>query len=271
MPKDQYIFKETKSSKQNYLTIPANLYRPEESTTPQLSYKKQLAPSGFNIPISDYVLIRINSSSDLQLFDRHKLESASLTFSTILNEPYTINEGESYEIDINSPILPAYTFEFISWIIDSDKLGILNDSCLFLFIILGNYFNLTEIKWSELYSALMRVNLVESCAEIAGLMRVYLTRKYVKFNVLCNILSNDMMAYNRDPSYYTEFFLIWLAEDKDHREELERSHDFYIIKRLFESNPNLNRTSNRLKSTNFLEKYPIASSVLSLKHLYNLY
>jgi len=267
------IFPKSPSSnkKQSYLTIPTHLYRPEESKTPQLAYKKQPAPSGFNIPISDYVLIRINSSSDLQLFDRHKLESASLTFSTILNKPYTINEGESYEIDINSPVLPAYTFEFISWIVDRDRLGILNGSCLFLFIILGNYFNITETKWSELYSALMKINLVEPSSKIAELMRVYLTREYVKFNVLCNILSNDMVAYNRDPGYYTEFFLIWLDEGSNHQEELERSHDFYMMKRLFELNPNLNRTSSHLKKTNFLEKYPVASSILSLKHLYNLY
>lgn len=257
--------------KHNYLTIPDNLYRPQESITLKLSYEKQPAPSGLKIPNSDYVLIRINSSSDLQLFDRHKLESAILTFSTILNEPFSLNEGESYVIDINSPILPAYTFEFLSWIIDSNRLGILNDCCLFLFIILGNYFDLTEIKWSELYSALMRVDLLESPQKLVALMTVYLTRKYVKFDVLCNFISNDMITYNRNPRNYTEFFLNWLAEENDNQEELERSHDFYLTKCLFELNPSLNRTSNGHKNKSFLEKYPIASSVLSLKHLYKLY
>lgn len=227
-----------------------------------------ISDSSFNL--TSYIPICINSSNYFQIYSKALLMENSLYFSSMFSSKFV--ESEATEISIESPVSSVYTYEFLGWLMDDSKLGILNEECLFLFIVLGRYFQISPDKWNVLLHTVSIIDFLLPTSEVQILMNEYWSRDYIDFNVMARILTSNVEIHNNSLGKYAELVLKWIGEEKisneELREELERSFDFYAVRRLFEANPAMNCTyDGNGDKFGLIMKYPIASSAMCIRYL----
>lgn len=258
----------TSSSSSRKLIIPEALYSLKSSfqTLPkEMSFSPE---SSFNM--TSYILIRINNSRYYQIFHRSLLIDNSLYFQHMFTSNFS--ESQAQEITIESPVSSVYTYEFLGWLIDDSKLSVLNEECLFLFLVLGRYFQISADKWNLLLNTICIIDFLMPTSAVQTLVNEYWSRDFIDFDVMARILSSNVEIHNNSLGKYAELVLKWISEEgiqnEEQREELERSFDFYAVRRLFEANQGLNCTYDANGDKfGLIMKYPIASSAMCIRYL----